>query len=389
VLIAGGGFAAVEAMLALRALAGDRVAIELVSPQRRLAYRPAATGEPFGDAPPASYDLAAIARDLDAAHRVDRLEAVAPAVRRVRLASGARLPYDALVLAVGAGLRASIPGALTFTGPRHTGHIRALLDDLAARRVRSVIFAVPSGVSWPLPLYELALHTAGYAEEHDREVEVSIVTPERAPLDLFGEHGSALVHALLAERGVRFLGGRIPQRFDRDGRLTLQFGGGVLHADRAIAAPTMVGRAIPGIPASWYGFVPTDGRGRVEDVEGVYAAGDMTSFPVKQGGLAAQQADAIAADIAAQLGLRPATDPPAPVLRARLIGGARPAALHATLGADGRALDARLDTAPDPLIGEAPPRAKVFGRFLTPYLAGRAADGGAPSPSTLQETHHG
>jgi sulfide:quinone oxidoreductase len=115
----------------------------------------------------------------------------------------------------------------------------------------------------------------------------------------------------------------------------------------------------------------------------------MTSFPVKQGGLAAQQADAIAADIAAQLGLRPATDPPAPVLRARLIGGARPAALHATLGADGRALDARLDTAPDPLIGEAPPRAKVFGRFLTPYLAGRAADGGAPSPSTLQETHHG
>src|SRR4051794_41511025 len=69
-------------MLALRALAGDRVAIELVSPQPSLAYRPAATGEPFGDAPPASYDLAGIARDLHAAHRVDRLEAVAPAVRR-------------------------------------------------------------------------------------------------------------------------------------------------------------------------------------------------------------------------------------------------------------------------------------------------------------------
>src|SRR3954451_11186701 len=82
VLIAGGGFAAVEAMLALRALAGDRVAIELISPQRRLASRPPPTGEPFGDAPPASYDLVDIARDLHAAHRVDRLEAVAPAVRR-------------------------------------------------------------------------------------------------------------------------------------------------------------------------------------------------------------------------------------------------------------------------------------------------------------------
>ena len=373
VLIAGGGFAAVETMLALRALAGERVAIELVAPQRRFAYRPAATAEPFGDAPALAYDLAEIAGELGAAHRVDRLEAVAPAVRSVRLASGARLAYDALVLAIGARLRASVPGALMFTGRREARHIRGLLDEIAGGAVRSVIFAVPSAVSWPLPLYELALHTAGHVRERGCDVEVSIVTPERAPLDLFGAHGSALVRALLDERGVRFLGGRIPERFDRAGRLTLHFGGGVLRADRVIAAPHMVGRAIAGVPGSWYGFVPVDDRGRVEGLHGVYAAGDMTTFPVKQGGLAAQQADAIAADIAAHLGVGDGADPPPPVLRARLIGGARPVALHATLAADGRALDPRLDAAPDPLISDAPPRTKVFGRFLTPYLAGLPA----------------
>jgi sulfide:quinone oxidoreductase len=395
VLVAGGGFAALEALLALRALAGDRVAIELVSPQRQFAYRPAATAEPFGDEPPLAYDLPDIARDLRAAHRVDRLEAVAPAVRSVRLASGAHLDYDALILAVGAQLRASVPGALMFTGPREARHIRGLLDDLVGGRARSVIFAVPSGVSWPLPLYELALHTAGFARQFDAHVEVSIVTPEHEPLDLFGEHGSALVRTLLDERGVRFLGERIPERFDRDGRLTLRFGGGVLRADRVIAAPNMVGRAISGIPGSWHGFVPTDAHGRVDGLDDVYAAGDMTTFPVKQGGLAAQQADAIAADITRRLGAHVPADPPAPVLRARLIGGARPVALHAALDADGRALDARLDTESDPLIGHAPPQAKVFGRFLTPYLAERTTARVAAAephtfaqPSIPPETHH-
>ena len=48
VLIAGGGVAALEAMLALRALAADRVSVVLVAPDREFVYRPLAVAEPFG-----------------------------------------------------------------------------------------------------------------------------------------------------------------------------------------------------------------------------------------------------------------------------------------------------------------------------------------------------
>jgi NADH dehydrogenase FAD-containing subunit len=47
VLIAGGGVAALEAMMALRAIAGDRVRITLLAPERDFHYRPMAVAEPF------------------------------------------------------------------------------------------------------------------------------------------------------------------------------------------------------------------------------------------------------------------------------------------------------------------------------------------------------
>ena len=369
VLIAGGGFAAVEAMLALRELAGERVTIDVVSLHRRFAYRPSATGEPFDDVPPLAYDLAEIAEDLGARHRVDRVEAVAPAVGHVRLASGARLAYDTLVLAFGAQLRTSVAGALMFTGQRDVAHIRNLLDELTRGAVHDVVFAVPAGVSWPLPLYELALLTGGFVRKRGLAADVSIVTPERAPLEVFGERAGALVRELLDECGVRFLARRTPDRVHRDGRLTLRWPAAELDADRVIAVPNMVGREIPGIPRSLYGFVPTDDRGRVYGLEDVYAAGDMTTYPIKQGGLAAQQADAIAADIAARVSRAPAPEPRERVLSARLIGGPRPVELHVTLDGAGRARDARIATlAP----GEVPPVSeKVFGRYLVPYLRRR------------------
>jgi sulfide:quinone oxidoreductase len=373
VLIAGGGFAAVEAMLALRALAGE-IEIEVITAKPRFAYGPAATAQAFDHSPPLSYDFARIAADCHAEHRVDRIEAVAPAARTARLASGTLAPYDSLVLAIGARRLARVAGALTFAGPADTPQFEAVLDDLAAGTARRIVFAVPSGVTWALPLYELALLTAGYAREHHSDADIAIVTPEHAPLDIFGAHASGLVRDLLAERDVRFLGARIPERFDRDGHLHLRLEAAALPADRVIAAPCMVGRAIPGIPGSWHGFVSTDERCRVEGLDGVYAAGDMTTYPIKQGGLATQQADTIAGDIAARHAGVPARDwPIVRVLRARLIGGAQPVDLFATLDGAGRPLDARLDAAcgPAATLGAAA-HTKVYGRHLTPYLGARA-----------------
>jgi sulfide:quinone oxidoreductase len=373
VVIAGGGFAAVEALLALRAL-DDSAEIELVGPDRRFHYRPAATAQPFDRTAPLEYDLAAIADELGAAHRVDRIEAVAPAARIGRLTSDALARYDALILATGVRRLARIAGALTFAGPAQAPQFDRVLSDLASGAARRIVFAIPNGVSWALPLYELALLTVAYARERNIDADVAIVTPERAPLDVFGAHASALVRGVLDERGVRFLGSRNPERFDRDRRLYLRFGADPLPADRVIAAPSMVGRPIVGIPGSWHGFVPTDERGRVEGLDGVYAAGDMTTFPIKQGGLATQQADTIAAAIAARAGRAPDRAwPVVRMLRARLIGGERPVDLVAVLDAAGRAVDARLDAACGPSSRlDAPASAKVYGRYLAPYLSARA-----------------
>lgn len=368
VLIAGGGFAAVEALLALRALAGQRIDIRLIAPNRELSYRPSATAEPFGDGMPLRYDLVAMAADLGARLTQDTVAAVAPEIRRVRLASHARLDYDFLILAVGARLEAAIPGATTFRDQRDTPLVQRALVELWAGEARRIAFAVPLGSSWPLPMYELALLTAHEAAEQRIDAELLIVSTEERPLEAFGASASQLVGQLLREREVEFIGGAAPMRFGREGALELRSGSAV-QADRVIAAPRLMGQRIPGIPGSWSGFAPVDACGRVEGLERVYAAGDMTTYPIKQGGLAAQQADDIAHHIAAAVG--------APVkelrvereLKARLIGGPAPVVLRAVLDANGRPGEASWMRCSG--NGEPSPETKVSARYLTPYLERR------------------
>ena len=64
----------------------------------------------------------------------------------------------------------------------------------------------------------------------------------------------------------------------------------------------MHGRPIAGIPADENGFIEVDEHGRVRGLERVWAAGDITTLPLKSGGLAAEQADVAAEDIAAAAG---------------------------------------------------------------------------------------
>ena len=65
--------------------------------------------------------------------------------------------------------------------------------------------------------------------------------------------------------------------------------------------------------------------------DAVLAAGDATTFPIKQGGLATQQADAAAATIAHALGATVEPTPFAPVLRGLLLTGGAPLYLRAEL----------------------------------------------------------
>ena len=139
--------------------------------------------------------------------------------------------------------------------------------------------------------------------------------------------------------------------------------------------PRLVGPGVRGLPYRRDGFIPTDAHGRVIGVADVFAAGDATTFPIKQGGLAAQQADAVAESIAAAAGADVAPRPFRPVLRGLLTGGGTP-----------RYMRARINGAGDCTLSGEPlwwPPNRLCGRYLAPYLSssGRAAVmfGGAPS----------
>ena len=351
----------------MRALAADRVRLTVVSPDPALVYRPLATAEAFDAVAPESYELAEIAEDLDATfHRV-RVDAVASQRNWVRLSSGTRLEYDALVLAMGARATASIAGALTFRGQDDLPQFRRLLEEMDGGDVARLVFAVPAGRTWHLPMYELALLSAARARERKLETEITIVSPESRPLAGFRAAGSRLVAALLEEHRVCFVGKSTPKSVRRDGSLVLR-SGPPIAADRVVAAPRLRGQRITGVPASTSGFVPTDLQGRVQELDDVYAAGDMTAFPIKQGGLATQQADRIAEAIAASLGFPVRAPRDGFVLRARLLGGAEPVFLRSELDPLGRPTIATLERTVGGAVGS---HTKVFGRYLTPYLEHR------------------
>ena len=361
VVLAGGGVAGLEALLALRSLMADRVTIELISPEPEFVYRPLWVLEPFGGRAP-RFDLERIAREQGARYRADAIAEVDGPRRRVRTRGGADLGYDALVIATGTRTTDPVPGAMTFAADVEAGSFAVLLDELRSGSARSVIFAVPGAISWTLPAYELALNTAADLRAHGVEgVELTIVTPEDRALELFGREASDAVEALLREQGIRLVGGTHPVAADEDG-LTVAPHGHV-PAERVVVLPRLQGRSIAGIPCDEAGFVPTDDYGRVVGVTDVYAAGDCTTFPIKQGGVAAAQADVVAEVIAAGSGLNVAPNPFPAVLRGMLLTGSGPRYLSAHITC-GPAMETAVDS--EPLWW---PAAKIFSRHLAPYLA--------------------
>jgi sulfide:quinone oxidoreductase len=361
VLVAGGGVAGLETLLALRALAGDLVDLELLAPEPEFWYRPLSVAEPFDAGRARHFGLAAIAEAAGASFTLDQLASVDCDARTARTAHGAEIDYDVLVIACGALPRPALPGALTFRGPADSDRFRRLLAEAESGDVRSIAFAVPVTGTWPLPVFELALLTATHLEERSNEVQIILVTPEPAPLALFGAAASDAVRALLTEHGITLHTGCHATRFEA-GRLEL-VPKATLAADRVVALPRLEGMRILGIPADADGFVDTDPSGRVRGLPSVYAAGDITQFPIKQGGIAAQQADAVAEAIAAQAGAALEPRPFQPVLRGLLLTGQTPRYLrNEPHGGRGNA---------STVAREAlwwPPN-KIVGRYLAPFLA--------------------
>lgn len=319
VLIVGGGPAALEAALRLRRLAGDRVTTTLLAPDTDFTYRPLSVLEPFAAGRAWSYPLARIAGDAGFTHRQGKLARVNAGEHVVETTDGERIGYDALLLATGAVPARPYAGATVFTGsPADAETLHGLVQDVEGGYTRSIAFVAPPGLTWPLPLYELALMLAERAFEMGSDIELHIVTPEAAPLGLFGPEAAGEVESLLKTAGIALHTSAHVEEVEA-GRVRLGADGRELTVQRVVTLPRLDGPAIAGLPSDPGGFLVTDLHGRVIGVPDVYAAGDLTAFPVKQGGLACQQADAAAAQIAADAGADVQPEAFKPVLRGMLL----------------------------------------------------------------------
>ena len=156
VLIAGGGVAAIEAMLALRELAGDRVEVELHAPRQDFVYRPLAVGEPFVAGQLLEFDLDDLAERGGATFCLDSVTGVDPENRHVATPDRDEVPYDYLLICPGARMLAAVSGAETFWGVSDEGGVVETMRRLREGELHRLAFTIPAA-SWPLPIYELAL----------------------------------------------------------------------------------------------------------------------------------------------------------------------------------------------------------------------------------------
>jgi sulfide:quinone oxidoreductase len=361
VLIAGGGVAALEGALALRDVAGERVSVTLMTPSREFVYRPLTVREPFSFGVAERYPLDEIARAVGASLITDALHSVDPAARIVRTESGAEHRYAALLLALGARIRARYQYATTIDDRHLDEQLHGLIQDVEGGYVKRLAFVVPPRMAWPLPVYELALMTGARAYDSNVELAITILTPEQAPLAVFGDAATAAVTQLLAERQIEVITSahcEIPQ----PGRIEVSPAGREVHADRVVALPELAGPAIAGLPVVADGFIPIDDHCRVRGLAREFAAGDAVDFWIKHGGVASQQADTAAAAIAALAGASVEPRPLQLTIRGVLLTGEKPLYLSAEV-TDGQGLSSEISDSPS----WSPP-AKIAARYLAPYL---------------------
>jgi sulfide:quinone oxidoreductase len=362
VLIAGGGVAGLEAAFALRDLAGDRVALSILAPTDEFVYRPMAVAEPFTSGFAQHYPLAPLAVAAGATLLRDALVQVDVTQQQVRTASGAELSYDALLVCLGSTVYERYEHATNVDDAHIDDLLHGLVQDIEGGYVRSLAFVVPTPMPWPLAAYELALMASERAWESQADLTITILTPERAPLAIFGDDVSLELGRLLAGRKIEVVTSadcEIPE----PKTIRIHPGDRSLEVDRIVALPELRGPAIIGLPSDRRGFIPINEYAGVSEVRRVWAAGDATDFPIKHGGVSAQMADTAARSIAALAGAPVETRKFEPVLEGVLLTGGRPRYLSAR-SAGGRG-------APSALLKleRGDHTQKIAARYLAAHLA--------------------
>jgi sulfide:quinone oxidoreductase len=364
VVVVGGGIAALETALALVDLAPDRTEVTVIAPNSELVYRPMVVREPFAYVAAHRYPLASIVHDAGATLLCGELDWIDPATRTIHTKADEAIEYDALMLALGASISRRYPHALTIDDRDLAETMHGLIQDVEGGYVHKLAFVAPARMAWPLPLYELALMTAGRAYDMGIELQTTIVTPEDSPLAIFGSSASSTVVELLAGANVETINSAYAQ-VPSSHEVLINPGDQRLEVDRVIALPELYGPAVRGIPLGENGFIRVDPHCRVPDVERIYAAGDATDFPIKQGGIGSQQADVAAQSIAALAGAPVTPERFNPTIHGMLLTNGKPQYLTAHI-TGGHGFSSEITDTPT-----SPPPSKIAAKYLAPYLAER------------------
>jgi sulfide:quinone oxidoreductase len=361
VIVAGGGVAALETVLALHDLAADLTDVTVVAPNPDFHYRPMTVREPFAQGQASRYPLALIVSDAGASLICDELAWVDPAKRIVHTKSGEQLEYDALVLALGAKAVPRYRYAVTIDAAHMDEILHGIIEDLEIGSIKRLAFVAPGRMPWPLPLYELALMTAGRAYDMNIDVAITLVTPEDGPLAIFGQTASDGVARLLEASKIQMIHSAYAEILQQ-GEVVINPGDRRLRVDRVIALPELYGPCVQGVPLSEHGFLRVNRYEQMLDLDGVYAAGDCTEFPIKHGGVGSQQADVVAQSIAALAGAPVTPKPFQPVMQGMLLTGEKPLYLAAKI-TGGHGFSSQLTETPS----WSPPT-KIAAKYLSPYL---------------------
>jgi sulfide:quinone oxidoreductase len=361
VLIAGAGVAGLEAAFALQELAGAHVDVTVLSPQSEFVYRPDAVKEPFVWGYAHRYPLTVLASEAGAKLIHDELTLVDVERQIAHTTEGRRIGYDALLLGLGARLGERYEHVTTVDDARIDEQLHGLVQDVEEGYVKRLAFVIPAPMPWPLPAYELALLTAQRAWEMGPELHITILTPERAPLIVFGEDASREVAQQLTDRGIEVITSAYCE-IPKAKTINVSPGDRQLEFDRIVALPELRGPALAGIPQVGGGFIPIDEYCQVRGARHVFAAGDATDFPVKHGGIAAQQADTAAGSIAALAGAPILPHTFDPVLEGVLVTGDEPRYFRTQL-TGGHGSDQEIVGIPVPASTP-----KIAARYLTAHL---------------------
>ncbi|TAK20127.1 MAG: NAD(P)/FAD-dependent oxidoreductase [Chloroflexota bacterium] len=312
VVVIGGGFGGLEAAFYTRMKVGDRAAMTLVSDQDHFLFKPNTIYVPFG------LDPAELTIPLDrptsrkGIRLVQGKASVIDTVSRTVTAGGEDIPYDHLVVATGASMRAEeIPGmaehAYMIWTPEEMLRLRVGFDGLLvaadAGKERRVLFLVPPRNKCSGPLYEMVMMLDSWLRQHHARSKVNITwsTYEQGYIQAFGPRLNTLVSSEFDRRGIVGHRGYAVSRIEPNE--VVYANGETLGFDLLVAFPPYVAATtFAGLPSDDRGFIATDlATRRVRGLDNVFAVGDAGDFPVKQAFLAFLQADAAADAIASDI----------------------------------------------------------------------------------------